>query len=103
MAYWGPVHGQPSGLRSNLRLRLVSALDGPSIRFDIVVRIASGPRPTAPAGPGRRGYPAGGNGRLELYPARRGLVLSRGLLFTQPGARNILQRAARPSREGVFP
>src|SRR5882672_3110800 len=40
---------------------------------------SSGPRPTAPAGPSRRGYPAGGNGRLELYPARWVLVFRRGL------------------------
>ena len=40
---------------------------------------------------------------LELYAARRVSVFRRGLLFTQSGARNILKRAARPSREGVFP
>jgi hypothetical protein len=41
---------------------------------------------------------------LELYPARWVLVFRRGLLFTQPApGRNILQRAARPSREGAFP
>jgi len=51
---------------------------------------------------------AGGNRRqtlsLELYAARPVLVFRRGLLSstTQPG-RVILQRAARPSREGAFP
>ena len=51
-------------------------------------------------GAGESGPLACQNHPLELFAARRVLVLTRGLLFrTQLGARNGLQRAARPSGE----
>jgi hypothetical protein len=91
------VHGQAGWLRSNLRLRLVSALDGTSIRFDIVVRIVR-PETDSPAEPSRRGYPAGGNERLELYPARRVLVFRRGLFYLRSLAPGIFCREPRVRR-----
>jgi len=68
---------------------------------------SSGPRPTAPAGPSRRGYPAGGNGRLELYPARRVLVFRRGLFYLRSLAPGIfcgeprVRRGKELSRDGA--
>jgi hypothetical protein len=80
----------------------VSGLDGTSIRFDIVVRIV---RPetdsTSGAEPPRlSGGPKRAAGTLS--GAVGSGIQERSVLFTQPGARNILQRAARPSREGAF-
>ena len=81
----------------------MSALDGTSIRFDIVVRIVR-PETDSPAGPSRRGYPGGRKRAAGTLSGAVGSgIRARSVLFTQPGARNILQRTARPSREGAFP
>jgi hypothetical protein len=74
--------------------------------FDSVVSIDR-PETGSPAGStcqrylGRPPVPADAY-PLELYPVRR--VWHQGVVcFMQSGAGNILQRAARPSREGAFP
>jgi hypothetical protein len=68
--------------RSNLRLCLVSAVDGTSIRFDIVLG-SSGPRPTAPAGPSRRGYLARA---ADIYPPKIYLSGARGFWYSARSA-----------------